>query len=331
MRDTDMPTPASATSEEMQLRPTQSRRQLKVEDALAYLDQVKETFFGQPEVYNSFLDMMKEFKAQEIDTPTVIGRVITLFRGHDDLIRGFNTFLPPGYTIDLTLNGSVPLVRLTTRQSPPPPPPPSRSIQSNKKHPIEFDTAVSYVTKVKQRFAHQPQTYRAFLEALHTYQKEKWTLKRVYQEVSELFRDHSDLLIQFHEFLPDDCRVHLHMKQWRRKARLIGRLMTHWRRASARAYAPGGLGFEACREEFAGLVRLPSAAHAGAEATATEAAVTTASPRELTSLTVEVTDVTDVDAEWKKPFWTGSSVEKHVDEEVHAAEFTDFIFWRRPM
>ena len=36
-----------------------------------------------------------------IDTPGVIQRVSTLFSGHPELIVGFNTFLPPGYKIEL--------------------------------------------------------------------------------------------------------------------------------------------------------------------------------------------------------------------------------------
>lgn len=39
-------------------------RQLNVKDALSYLDQVKMQFSEQPEVYNQFLDIMKEFKSQ---------------------------------------------------------------------------------------------------------------------------------------------------------------------------------------------------------------------------------------------------------------------------
>lgn len=42
-----------------------SYQRLKVEDALSYLDQVKSKFQNNPEVYNDFLDIMKEFKAQK--------------------------------------------------------------------------------------------------------------------------------------------------------------------------------------------------------------------------------------------------------------------------
>lgn len=58
---------------------TQFQR-LKVEDALSYLDQVKFKFGNQPQVYNDFLDIMKEFKSQAIDTPGVIQRVSNLFK-----------------------------------------------------------------------------------------------------------------------------------------------------------------------------------------------------------------------------------------------------------
>jgi paired amphipathic helix protein Sin3a len=69
-------------------------------------------FQERPDVYNKFLDIMKDFKSQRwgleallvltssIDTPGVIDRVSTLFRGNPNLIQGFNTFLPPGYRIE---------------------------------------------------------------------------------------------------------------------------------------------------------------------------------------------------------------------------------------
>jgi paired amphipathic helix protein Sin3a len=80
---------------------------LKVEDALSYLDQVKFQFEKTPEVYDQFLEIMKEFKSQSIDTPGVIQRVSNLFKGHNDLIEGFNTFLPPGYKIEVSHNDVV--------------------------------------------------------------------------------------------------------------------------------------------------------------------------------------------------------------------------------
>ncbi|XP_068579276.1 uncharacterized protein [Cebidichthys violaceus] len=59
----------------------QQFKRLKVEDALSYLDQVKLRFGNQPQVYNDFLDIMKEFKSQSFTQITeVFGRMTV--RGH---------------------------------------------------------------------------------------------------------------------------------------------------------------------------------------------------------------------------------------------------------
>lgn len=83
-------------------------------DALSYLDQVKVRFSDQPDVYNRFLDIMKDFKSQAIDTPGVISRVSELFNGHPALIQGFNTFLPPGYRIECGTADNPDAIRVTT-------------------------------------------------------------------------------------------------------------------------------------------------------------------------------------------------------------------------
>lgn len=88
-------------------------RPLNVKDALSYLEQVKFQFNSRPDVYNHFLDIMKDFKSQAIDTPGVIDRVSTLFKGYPGLIQGFNTFLPQGYRIECSANPDEP-IRVTT-------------------------------------------------------------------------------------------------------------------------------------------------------------------------------------------------------------------------
>ncbi|VDO94917.1 unnamed protein product [Soboliphyme baturini] len=183
-------------------------QKLKVEDALSYLDQVKLQFANKPHVYNDFLEIMKDFKAQSVDTPGVIQRVSQLFRGHPNLIVGFNTFLPPGYKIEVhgdrgervsicTPNGQSHIIAgedepstssiktylnvpvcTENRQQPSPcgkNQPPSQS--SSTVQPMEFNHAINYVNKIKLRFQTQPEVYKQFLEILHTYQKEQRELK----------------------------------------------------------------------------------------------------------------------------------------------------------
>lgn len=78
--------------------------------------------------------------------------------------------------------------------------------QAQNARPVEFDEAILYVTKIKKRFANDPDTYKKFLDILHTYQKEQTSIKEVLDEVSELFINHSDLLKEFTFFLPDAVR-----------------------------------------------------------------------------------------------------------------------------
>ncbi|XP_068090261.1 paired amphipathic helix protein Sin3b [Hyperolius riggenbachi] len=224
---------------------SQEKLPVHVEDALSYLDQVKIRFGSDPATYNGFLEIMKEFKSQSIDTPGVIRRVSQLFHDHPDLILGFNAFLPLGYKIELPKNGKV--VIQTSLASPVPseatagmlpnarvvvPPVPDNShselveesrLQEKEKtqtppesDSLEFHNAISYVNKIKTRFLDRPEIYRSFLEILHTYQKDQLNPKgcpfrgmseeEVFTEVASLFRGQEDLLSEFGQFLPEAKR-----------------------------------------------------------------------------------------------------------------------------
>ncbi|PPJ57620.1 hypothetical protein CBER1_04779 [Cercospora berteroae] len=285
-------------------------------DALSYLDQVKVQFADHPDVYNRFLDIMKDFKSGAIDTPGVIGRVSTLFAGNPELIQGFNTFLPPGYRIECGAGDDPNSIRVTTPMGttvsamPRPPsrngaadggrpadgtytPQPGsaqmayspsgrpvgpvapgqqhmspaesaarrqahedlitantrdqRGMQSlgnaatvtaagtlaglpagvspratplpmqgvdamavdaggmEKRGPVEFNHAISYVNKIKNRFSSQPDIYKQFLEILQTYQRESKPIQDVYSQVTHLFKGAKDLLEDFKQFLPESA------------------------------------------------------------------------------------------------------------------------------
>ncbi|KAJ3180454.1 Transcriptional regulatory protein sin3 [Geranomyces variabilis] len=290
--------PELTSAESQVIGASQGYRPLNVKDALSYLDQVKIRFNDQPEVYNRFLDIMKDFKSQALDTPGVIRRVSNLFREHPELISGFNTFLPPGYKIEPGINGEV---KVTTPRDAPPyhdstsglqslgegatsvsngtailgnsatPLPnyfgssgspygaampgnlpisslPSHasagnaagvsqpynaaiasasniisSMQSHgsggsqplggrkgstdgdtRRAPVEFNHAINYVNKIKNRFSSEPETYKQFLEILQTYQKEQKPIQEVYAQVQVLFKGAPDLLDEFKQFLPDN-------------------------------------------------------------------------------------------------------------------------------
>ncbi|KZV99243.1 hypothetical protein EXIGLDRAFT_762773 [Exidia glandulosa HHB12029] len=102
--------------------PPVEERQLDVTDALSYLDMVKAQFHDSPDIYNKFLDTMKQFKSEQINTPGVIDRVSELFAGHPQLIQGFNAFLPQGYRIECTTSFITVTTPSGTRTQAPPRP-----------------------------------------------------------------------------------------------------------------------------------------------------------------------------------------------------------------
>ncbi|KAI0154277.1 prion-inhibition and propagation-domain-containing protein [Xylariaceae sp. FL1272] len=71
-----------------------------LDNALRYLDLVQVHFKDAPIFYHSFLQIMKDFKDNILDTLGVVLRVETLFAGHEELLRGFKTFMPPEYKIN---------------------------------------------------------------------------------------------------------------------------------------------------------------------------------------------------------------------------------------
>lgn len=277
--------PAAATNQE---RPSSAGQggpaHPQLNDALAYLERVKAEFNDQPEIYNKFLQIMRDFKANAIDSNGVIYRLVHLFMGHQSLIAGFNAFLPkthhidphvaetgilpphiiqaavhsglvqthpptaqmlgqarpaaiPGHPGAPTINlshfvnpASLPAAAAWNVEQPPsqqgyygpgplptyPNPPQHRGAPADVRAPVvapaqpeakkpspQFNKAIGYVKKIRNRFSNDPETYKAFLAALHSYHKEQLSIHEVYEQVSVLFLHNSDLLAEFMQFLPE--------------------------------------------------------------------------------------------------------------------------------
>ncbi|KAG0653128.1 Transcriptional regulatory protein sin3, partial [Maudiozyma exigua] len=75
--------------------------------------------------------------------------------------------------------------------------------QNKKPADVELTQAISYVNKIKDRFADQPDIYKNFLEILQTYQRDQKPINEVYAQVTILFQNAPDLLDDFKKFLPD--------------------------------------------------------------------------------------------------------------------------------
>lgn len=56
-------TPTSTTSNVTSTTSTTTTQSMQLNDAFAYLDRVRAEFADQPEIYNKFLQVMREFKS----------------------------------------------------------------------------------------------------------------------------------------------------------------------------------------------------------------------------------------------------------------------------
>eukprot|EP00752_Nemacystus_decipiens_P012829 g11361.t1 len=199
-----------------------SSRWLTVNDAMDYLDAVKLEFRDQPEIYDEFLAIMGRFKTKQMLPPDVIVEVARLFRGRNSLVLRFNRFLPDGYKIGLDDIARMEEEYQAKQQIARPGQAAGDgdrsvlSVQSGEDsdpedRAMEFDHAIHYVTTIKRRFAEDIGTYKAFLEILHTYQREQQDthsgINHVLEQITELFADEPDLLREFTYFLPDTVQA----------------------------------------------------------------------------------------------------------------------------
>jgi paired amphipathic helix protein Sin3a len=76
-------------------------------------------------LYKQRISILLFFVVSRTDTHGVIERVKELFKGHNNLIFGFNTFLPKGYEITLDEE------------------------EAPQKKTVEFEEAISFVNKIK--------------------------------------------------------------------------------------------------------------------------------------------------------------------------------------
>ncbi|QRV94772.1 paired amphipathic helix protein SIN3 [Ceratobasidium sp. AG-Ba] len=80
---------------------------LGVNDALNYLELIRSTYSDQPQKYNEFLAVMRDFKQHSASAVQSAARVADLFSDKPELVEGFNAFLPPGYRIQIGQEGNM--------------------------------------------------------------------------------------------------------------------------------------------------------------------------------------------------------------------------------
>lgn len=202
---------------------------LEAEDALTYLEEVKQKFASNPSYFHEFMNIMKECKSNNVDVIAVIGRVFNLFQGYPELIKGFGIFLPPSYNLLLQTSSkyfteafarqscstsdshTVEEPQGDERQKA------ARQLFSAGRHSESADSsgssnfAFSFINKVKDRFQEDSVEYKSFMKILNSYLTHQEKLKdkpdstredEVYCQVAKLFVNHNDLIQEFKKFVP---------------------------------------------------------------------------------------------------------------------------------
>lgn len=152
-----------------------------IDYALGYVKTVKEIMLNEnkKEKYDEFSKTLKDFKAQKLDVNGTIEKVKELFKGHEDLILGFNIFLPEECQIRLALEDKA-----------------------------EFKDAITFLKKIETRFQGSKNgAYDAFIDILERQKKGNMSLIEVHEVVSILFKDHPDLLVEFTRFVPPPSKI----------------------------------------------------------------------------------------------------------------------------
>ncbi|XXG62564.1 hypothetical protein AAC387_Pa05g0897 [Persea americana] len=82
-------------------RTTDGKEKLTTEDTLNFVECVGARFLFETEKYEEFLLVMRDFRNGSIDMRGVVSKIEELFKGNQNLIVGFNAFLPKQYEIVL--------------------------------------------------------------------------------------------------------------------------------------------------------------------------------------------------------------------------------------
>ncbi|PHT57232.1 Paired amphipathic helix protein Sin3-like 4 [Capsicum baccatum] len=176
---------------------------LEIEDALKYTyskgflfcEEVKGKLQSLAD-YKTFVKCLRIYSREIITREQLQSLVAHTLGKYPDLMEGFNKFIEHyGRAVGYLVGEMTKLNDVHTN---------SKLVKEEKKCKTDqFEEAVRFVEKVKERFRNNDQVYISFLDILKMYREEHKNSYEVYHEVAVLFNDHPDLLDEFNKFLLD--------------------------------------------------------------------------------------------------------------------------------
>ena len=171
---------------------------------MTYTRQVKRTFENNPDKFREFVQILSEVSQPSANKVELVERVIELFDGYPELIRGFTFFLPPDITMEVQHDAVVVNVE------------DADDVSSDDKHAeagltheeTEDDTdTVRYLRNVKWTYTHQADVYQRFMNVLQDFNRKNINEMSAVTQVANLFEGQRDLVLGFNIFLGDDYKI----------------------------------------------------------------------------------------------------------------------------
>ncbi|CAJ2651227.1 paired amphipathic helix protein Sin3-like 3 [Trifolium pratense] len=205
-------------------------KKLTEDDALAFLKAVKDVFKDEEENFNYFMEIMIDYREKRIYFDDLMTKVKELFKGHDDLIIGFNIFAPSDYQIQVSQEEEQqPQNRIVDEYQMTTPLEEAKAIVAQSPHmmlggdnlnvapsrnepcPMRklggYEDATKFVSKIKTRFEGDGHAYKSFLNIMNMLGEGKKPYTDTYHEVVALFEGHADLLDELIQFFPGTSKV----------------------------------------------------------------------------------------------------------------------------
>lgn len=142
-------------------------RPLEYNDAIAYIQKIKDRFLSQPSVYRQILEILQLYQRENISVQDVYLQIVDLLKSEPDLIEGFKQFLP-------------------------------KSSQQERAKSSGLISA--YMNKIRDRFQSQPYIYGRFLEILQWFQRDNKPSREFFPQIIDLFISQPDLLEEFKQY-----------------------------------------------------------------------------------------------------------------------------------
>jgi histone deacetylase complex regulatory component SIN3 len=176
------------------------------DEAVSFVAQVKERFLQTPEVFVTFLRIIRSLSQKGMNENALERAKVSmsiLFKNHPDLMEKFHNFLSEDSTFEQDENipdqssTSYTHSSITTNSMMTAVHSPGRSFPT-------YEDAYGYLRRVKLAFAGKPSTYLTFLELMQQTKEKNLDALALISEVVRLFEGHNDLILDFTQFLPPE-------------------------------------------------------------------------------------------------------------------------------